>query len=115
MRFAGVFVLVAALDAGCGSNSAPTDSPPSPRLSPDAPRGRPVDAKGKAEAEAYRAAIAPYVAMGRKTYPEAKKRYLAGLPAGHTFFAVTSIGDDRIAVPPRPSEVFRRRKAEGAA
>ncbi|MEY2577034.1 MAG: hypothetical protein QOF80_2521 [Verrucomicrobiota bacterium] len=34
---------------------------------------------------AYRRAAAPYVAKARATYPAAKKRFLAGLPPGHTF------------------------------
>jgi hypothetical protein len=34
---------------------------------------------------AYRRAVAPYVAKARATYPAAKKRFLAGLPPGHTF------------------------------
>jgi hypothetical protein len=52
---------------------------------------RPVE-KGKA-AEADRA-IAPYVEKARATYPEAKKRYLAGLPPKHTFFITTRLHDD---------------------
>jgi hypothetical protein len=93
MRFTIVFVLAVGLDAGCSNTSAPTHLPPNPKLSPNAPQDQPVDAKGKAEAEEYRAAIAPYVEKGRKTYPEAKKRYLADLPAGHNFFAVTNLRD----------------------
>jgi hypothetical protein len=53
-----------------------------------------VDAKGPSEAEEYRAAIAPYVEKGRKSYPDAKKRYLAGLPAGQHFFAVANLRDN---------------------
>jgi uncharacterized protein YegJ (DUF2314 family) len=34
---------------------------------------------------AYDRAIAPYVAKARATYPEAKKRFLAGLPSGYRF------------------------------
>lgn len=49
--------------------------------------------KGPGGAEAYRKAIAPYIAQGRRTYPEAKRRYLAGLPAGQFFFAVTNLRD----------------------
>lgn len=93
IRFAVGLVLLAGLDGGCGSNSAPTKLPPNPTLSTNAPRDQPVDAKGKADAEEYRAAIAPYVAQGRKTYVEAKKRYLAGLPPGQGFFAVTNLRD----------------------
>jgi hypothetical protein len=54
---------------------------------------RPTDVRGKTELDEYRAAIAPYVAKGRRTYPEAKKRYLAGLPPGRTFFVVTNLHD----------------------
>jgi hypothetical protein len=31
-------------------------------------------------------AIAPYVAMARKSYPEARQRFLSGLPRGQNFF-----------------------------
>src|SRR3954454_10199660 len=34
---------------------------------------------------AYNRAVAPYVAKARASYPAAKKRFLAGLPAGYTF------------------------------
>ncbi len=36
-------------------------------------------------------AIAPYSEQARKSYPDAKKRYLAGLPAGHRFSVVTKL------------------------
>jgi hypothetical protein len=93
IRFAILFMLDAVLSAGCDKKSAPTNLPPNPTLSPKAPQDQPVDAKGRAAAEEYRAAIAPYVEKGRKTYPEAKKRYLAGLPAGQHFFVVTNLRD----------------------
>jgi hypothetical protein len=94
-RFVVVFVFASAavLGAGCGNKPAAVNVPPNPSLSPDAPQDQPVHASGKADAEEYRAAIAPYVEKGRKSYPEAKKRYLAGLPAGHHFFAVTNLRD----------------------
>lgn len=53
-----------------------------------AERKRPVDKPIRTEGDtaiAYNKAIAPYVAKARKTYPEAKKRYLAGLPPGWRF------------------------------
>lgn len=93
MRFVVVLVTVAGLSAGCNNTSTPTNLPPNPVLSPNAPKDQPVDAKGKAAADEYQAAIAPYVEQGRRTYPEAKKRYLAGLPAGHHFYAVTNLRD----------------------
>jgi hypothetical protein len=92
-----VVVLLASLLARCAPDpgSAPTrgELPPNPKLAPDAPPDRPVEATGTSEVEAYRAAIAPYVAQGRKTYPEAKRRFMAGLPEGHHFFVVTDIRD----------------------
>ena len=94
MRFQLLLMLSAGLCAGCGDGSMPTNLPPNPALSPNAPKDQPVDAKGKnARAEEYRAAIAPYVEKGRQTYSAAKKRYLDGLPPGHSFFAVTNLRD----------------------
>jgi uncharacterized protein YegJ (DUF2314 family) len=47
---------------------------------PDRPQRATTD-----QFKAYEKAIAPYVAKARATYPEAKKRFLAGLPAGYRF------------------------------
>lgn len=44
-----------------------------------------VGAVGKEGVEAMLRAEAPYIAKGRATYPNAKRRYLAGLPPGYTF------------------------------
>ena len=44
------------------------------------PKDRPVDVQGSAEVREYYAAIAPYMEDARRTYPDAKKRYLNGLP-----------------------------------
>jgi hypothetical protein len=44
-----------------------------------------VDAEGKEGVEAMFRAEAPYIAKARATYQQAKKRYLAGLPAGYSF------------------------------
>lgn len=88
-----MLVLAVALSAGCSKNTAPENMPPNATLSPNAPKDQPVDAMGKARAEEYQAAIAPYVELGRKTYPAAKQRYIAGLPAGQSFFAITNLRD----------------------
>ncbi|HEY0284418.1 MAG TPA: hypothetical protein VGC23_03450 [Vicinamibacterales bacterium] len=53
-------------------NSTASNLPQDPKLSPNAPKDRPVDARGTKEIDEYRAALAPYVAKGRQTYPEAK-------------------------------------------
>jgi hypothetical protein len=42
---------------------------------------------------AYDKAIAPYIAKARTTYPEAKKRFLAGLPSGYRFSVRTRLSD----------------------
>lgn len=46
---------------------------------------QPVGAVGKEGVETMLRAEAPYIAKGRATYPNAKRRYLAGLPPGYTF------------------------------
>src|SRR5205814_9622356 len=48
------------------------------------PVDRPIQTRDET-AVAYNKAIAPYVAKAKKTYPAAKKRYLAGLPPGWRF------------------------------
>ena len=40
------------------------------------------------------AAMQPYIAQARATWPAAKQRYLAGLPARNTFFVTALIVDD---------------------
>jgi hypothetical protein len=93
MRFTVLPLLLTGLIAGCDNHSVPTNLPPNPPLSPNAPPDQPFDAKSKAEAEEYRMAIAPYVEKGRQTFPEAKRRYLNGLPHGQAFYVVTKLRD----------------------
>ena len=49
-----------------------------------APVDKPIQTKGE-QLAAMDKAIAPYIAKARATYPAAKKRFLAGLPANHIF------------------------------
>jgi hypothetical protein len=49
------------------------------------PRDKPVIAETEEKLAAYDRAIAPYVAKARATYPDAKRRFLAGLPSGYHF------------------------------
>jgi len=60
-------------------------------LSPNAPKDQPVDIQGKTEMDELETAIAPYVIKARQTYPDARKRYLEGLPTGYAFFVVTKL------------------------
>jgi hypothetical protein len=82
------------------------------RLPAGAPKDRPTHARSRAEMDAMDRAIAPYREQARRSYPDAKRRYLAGLPPGHrlavttelrspgrfetVFIAVTQIQGDRI-------------------
>lgn len=43
--------------------------------------------------DALSRAIAPLVAQARSTYPDAKRRFLAGLPSGQTFFVSVELRD----------------------
>jgi hypothetical protein len=61
--------------------------------SPNAPEDKPVPLT-KNQVVAYEAAIAPYVAQARSTYPGAKARFLAGLPAGYIFAVTTRLHGD---------------------
>lgn len=61
-------------------------------VAPNAPKDKPVDAKAD-EVARFEEAIKPYVETARKTYPQAKERFLKGLPPKHTFFITTRIYD----------------------
>ena len=54
---------------------------------------KPVDVRTAEARHKIEAAIAPFVAKARKTYPEAKARFLAGLPSRHTFLVTTTLVD----------------------
>jgi len=62
------------------------------QLAPNAPADKPIPASNE-QARRIEAAIAPYVAEARKTYPQAKARYLASLPKGETFFVTARLND----------------------
>ena len=59
---------------------------------PDTPEDKPPSI-GQQQAAAFEAAIAPYVADARRTYPAAKQRYRDGLPEGQTFYLTTRLRD----------------------
>jgi hypothetical protein len=63
-----------------------------PQVAPNAPKDKPAPLL-EGQTSAFDRAIAPYVAKARSTYPEAKKRFLAGLPPKQTFFITTRIHD----------------------
>lgn len=78
----------------------PVATPPPPAAEPPragsnasktASKDDPVQASTSVERENLEREIAPYIAQARKSYPDAKKRYLAGLPRGQRFSVVTKL------------------------
>ncbi len=61
------------------------------QLAPNAPQDKPVHSDSPQRAHA---ALAPYIERARATYPQARDRYLAGLPRGESFFVTLSLRDD---------------------
>jgi hypothetical protein len=61
-------------------------------VAPNAPKDKVVNSKGS-EVQQFEAAIKPFVEQARKTYPEAKERFLKGLPPRHTFFVTARLYD----------------------
>jgi hypothetical protein len=64
-------------------------------VAPNAPKDTPEEARGKAEIDALLAALKPAMDMARRTYPEARERFLRGLPPRHSFFVVTRLSGPR--------------------
>lgn len=61
-----------------------------PKLSPDAPEDKPASLTSEWLSK-FETAIAPYVAQAKATYPQAKSKFLAGLPEGQSFFVTTRL------------------------
>lgn len=61
-----------------------------PVLARNAPKDKPARIQST---DPFEKAIAPYVAQARATYPQARERFLAGLPKGQLFFLTTRIKD----------------------
>jgi hypothetical protein len=74
------------------SQAVQTGTPEPATLAPNAPPDRP-HAISERRLAAYDEAIAPYVAEARRTWPDARRRFLSGLPAGHVFFVTTRLRD----------------------
>ncbi len=77
-----------------GIGVAKHDQPQEAKGPPDTPHKM----RTLKERDAYDKAIAPYIAKSRATYPEAKKRFLAGLPPGYRFSVRTRLTDPDGAV-----------------
>ena len=64
-----------------------------PYVAPNAPRDRPIVAFSNDGASKVDSLIQPLILQARATYPEARRRYLAGLPPQHGFFVTASLSD----------------------
>lgn len=61
-------------------------------VAPNAPKDKPVNADSS-QAEQLEAAIKPYIEKAKASYPEARARFLSGLPPRNTFFVTARIYD----------------------
>lgn len=61
-----------------------------PHIAANAPEDKPRQWNDQSKAAA---ALAPYIAKAKATYPYAKARYAAGLPAGQSFFVTVELRD----------------------
>ena len=64
---------------------------PCPPESVQRPADKPVRTASAEDTRKFEEAIAPYVKKAKATLPEAKKKYLKGLPKGDEFFVTTRI------------------------
>ncbi|HEV7475840.1 MAG TPA: DUF2314 domain-containing protein [Pyrinomonadaceae bacterium] len=85
-------VLLFAIVFGGGMVGLAQEPDKLPALAPDAPADKAQLLKSNQE-KAFDAAIKPYVEQARKTYPDAKQRFLAGLPPKHSFFVTVRLHD----------------------
>src|SRR2546423_9494270 len=84
--------LAAALIAFSPSLSA---SQSVPQLAPNAPTDSPVQAAQKCIWVAMDRAMQPYIAQARASWPQARQRYVSGLPPRHSFFVTALLVDNQ--------------------
>src|SRR6185436_7676922 len=65
-----------------------------PLVAPNAPKDSPVLTAQKCIWVAMDQAMQPYIAQARSTWPQARKRYLAGLPPYQSFFVTALLVDE---------------------
>jgi hypothetical protein len=64
-----------------------------PQLSPSAPKDKPASVAPD-HMDSFEAAIAPYIAQAKSTYPTARAKFLDSLPKGQYFFVTTRLYDN---------------------
>jgi hypothetical protein len=85
-------VLLVALMVGASGAALSQQPKQDIYVAPNAPKDKPVDV-GASQVQQFEAAIKPYIEKARSTYPQARARFLNGLPPKHTFFVTTRIRD----------------------
>jgi hypothetical protein len=64
-----------------------------PAVAPNSRRDQPLTAFTGSEAMRMFFAMEPYIAHARSSWPEAKRRFVAGLPRHYAFFVTTRLRD----------------------
>jgi uncharacterized protein YegJ (DUF2314 family) len=85
------FILV--LSGSCLYSFGQIDTINNAELSKDAPSDKAHHVESTDMQKQYEQMVAPYIEQALKTLPDAKQRFLAGLPQGEAFFLVTRIYD----------------------
>jgi uncharacterized protein YegJ (DUF2314 family) len=88
----GLGLLFALVILCAAPSQAQTGSAGAGQTQSGTPQDKPIQVKSE-ELRRYEEAIRPSVEKARKTYPEAKKRFMAGLPRGYTFYLTTQLRD----------------------
>ncbi|HEY3112833.1 MAG TPA: DUF2314 domain-containing protein [Gemmatimonadaceae bacterium] len=65
-----------------------------PELAPNAPHDRPLETAQRCVWNAMERAMQPYIALARASWPQARQRYLAGLPPHNSFFVTALLIDE---------------------
>lgn len=76
--------------AQAGRNPPPS---PTPQPAPATPPQDQTFSVNADEMQKLEEAMKPHIEQARKSYPEARARYLAGLPAKHAFYVTTRLHD----------------------
>ncbi len=88
----GHLILSIVLLLGCSISGVSQEPGKLAPLAANTPKDQPHQVSTD-ELRKFEEAIKPYVEKARKTYPDAKKRFLAGLPPKQVFFVTTRLHD----------------------
>ena len=88
LRFLTATVMIAVALPGCAAQRLLSSQPPTP------PPDQPVLISEKDSLAELSSLMAPFIEEARTTYPDAKRRFLEGLPPNHVFYVTTRLSDD---------------------